>query len=93
MMKISWLSNGSYSLGGSEFWTSVASRLASLLFEAKSGGRSMNKRPLVEGESWRRGQKRKKLWIKDKEGEVLADAAGVEDDRQGGEEALKEGGQ
>ena len=53
----------------------------------------MNKRPLVEGESWRRGQKRKKLWIKDKEGEVLADGAGVEDDRQGGEEALKEGGQ
>ena len=53
----------------------------------------MNKRPLVEGESWRRWQNRKKLGIKDKEGEVLADAAGVEDDRQGGEEALKEGGQ
>ena len=31
----------------------------------------MNKRPLVEGESVRRGQKRKKLGIKDKEGRFL----------------------
>ena len=39
----------------------------------------------------RRGQKRKKLGIKDKEGEVLADAAGEGSDRQEEKKLSKKG--
>ena len=51
----------------------------------------MNKRPLVEGESVRRVQKRKKPGIKDKEGEVLADGAVEESDRQEVKKLSKKG--